>query len=35
MKYAFEVLNGLHGKDLLNKEGAKLYKEILDVVIGT
>ena len=35
MKYTFEVLNGLHGKDLLNKEGAKLYKEILDVVIGT
>ena len=35
MKYAFEVLNGLHGKDLLNKEGTKLYKEILDVVIGT
>lgn len=35
MKYAFEVLRGKHGVDVLSKEGQKLYKSILDVVIGT
>lgn len=35
MKYAFEVLRGEHGLDVMSKEGQKLYKSILDVVIGT
>jgi len=35
MKYAFEVLRGEHGVDVLSKEGHALYKSILDVIIGT
>ena len=35
MKYAFEVLRGEHGTDVMAKEGQKLYKAVLNVVIGT
>ena len=35
MKYAFEVLRGEHGTDVMAKEGQKLYKTVLNVVIGT
>ncbi len=35
MKYAFEVLRGKHGADVMSEEGAALYKQILDVIIGT
>lgn len=35
MKYAFEVLRGEHGADVLSKDGAKLYKSILDTIIVT
>lgn len=35
MKYAFEVLRGKHGADVLSEQGAALYKSILDVIIGT
>lgn len=35
MKYAFEVLRGKHGANVLSKEGQKLYKSILDAIIGT
>lgn len=35
MKYAFEVLRGKHGADVMSEQGAALYKSILDVIIGT
>jgi hypothetical protein len=35
MKYAFEVLRGEHGADVLAEEGAELYKSILDLIVGT
>lgn len=35
MKYAFEVLRGEHGASVLSEKGQKLYKSILDVVVGT
>lgn len=35
MKYAFEVLRGKHGTDVMSEQGAALYKSILDVIIGT
>ena len=35
MKYAFEVLRGEHGADVMSEKGRELYKSILDVVVGT
>ena len=35
MKYAFEVLRGEHGEDVMSEKGRDLYKSILDVIIGT
>ena len=35
MKYAFEVLRGKHGADVMSEQGAALYKSVLDVIIGT
>lgn len=35
MKYAFEVLRGEHGADVLAEKGAELYKSILDLIVGT
>lgn len=35
MKYAFEVLRGQHGASVMSEKGQKLYKSILDTIIGT
>jgi hypothetical protein len=35
MKYAFEVLRGEHGADVLAEKGAELYKSIVDLIVGT
>ena len=35
MKYAFEVLRGEHGAEVLSEKGADLYKSIIDLIVGT
>lgn len=35
MKYAFEVLRGEHGADVLSEQGADLYKSIINLIVGT
>ena len=35
MKYAFEVLRGQHGASVMSEKGQKLYRSILDTIVGT